>query len=137
NPRDLPSDPASLTGAQAARPIAAGEITSEALLRACLDRIAARDEEDGASVWLDPDLALERAREADRVLARGQGTGPLHGVPVGIKDIIETLDMPTQNGYLPHEGRHTHRDAFCVSQLRDAGAIILGKTVTTELAVRT
>lgn len=122
--------------AEAARRIAVGEITSEALVSSCLDRIAARDEAVGAWIWLDPDLALEQAREADLVRARGQGTGPLHGVPAGIKDIIATVDMPTQNGYAGHEGRHTHEDAFCVSQLRDAGAVILGKTVTTELAAR-
>ena len=126
-----------LGGAEAARRIASGEITSEALVRACLDRIKARDEAVGAWIWIDPELALERAREADRRLAQGRGVGPLHGVPVGIKDIVETRDMPTQNGFRGHEGRHTHRDAFCVSQLRDAGAIVLGKTVTTELAVRT
>jgi Asp-tRNA(Asn)/Glu-tRNA(Gln) amidotransferase A subunit family amidase len=137
NAKDIATDPATMTGAQAARAIAAGEITSEMLVRACLDRIAARDEAVGAWIWLDPELALERAREADRVLASGNGVGPLHGVPVGIKDIIETRDMPTQNGFAGHEGRHTHRDAFCVSQLRDAGAVVLGKTVTTELAVRT
>ena len=64
-----------LAGAEAARLIAAGEITSEALVRACLDRIAARDAEVGAWIWLDPELALARAREADRVLARRQGAG--------------------------------------------------------------
>jgi Asp-tRNA(Asn)/Glu-tRNA(Gln) amidotransferase A subunit family amidase len=137
NAKDTAAHPLTMTGAQAARAIAAGEITSEALVRACLDRIEARDEDVGAWIWLDPELALESARAADRVLARGNGVGPLHGVPVGIKDIIETRDMPTQNGFAGHEGRHTHRDAFCVSQLRDAGAVILGKTVTTELAVRT
>jgi Asp-tRNA(Asn)/Glu-tRNA(Gln) amidotransferase A subunit family amidase len=136
NAKDIGTDPAAMTGSQAARAIAAGEITSEALVRACLDRIEARDEAVGAWIWR-PEQALERAREADRVLASGNGVGPLHGVPVGIKDIIETRDMPTQNGFAGHEGRHTHRDAFCVSQLRDAGAVILGKTVTTELAVRT
>jgi len=125
-----------LGAAEAAAQIAAGEITSEALVAACLARIAARDRAVGAWIWLDPDLALEHARAADRALAAGHGTGPLHGVPVGIKDIIETADMPTQNGYAGHEGRHTGRDALCVSQLRDAGAVILGKTVTTELAAR-
>jgi Asp-tRNA(Asn)/Glu-tRNA(Gln) amidotransferase A subunit family amidase len=122
--------------AEAARRIAAGEITSEALVASCLDRIAARDDDVGAWIWLDRELALEQARTADVIRSKGQGIGPLHGVPVGIKDIIETADMPTQNGYRGHEGRHTHRDAFCVSQLRDAGAVILGKTVTTELATR-
>ncbi|MEM1299673.1 MAG: amidase [Pseudomonadota bacterium] len=125
-----------LGAAEAAAKIRAGEITSEALVQSCLDRISARDAEVRAWIWLDPDLALAQAREADRVQALGHGIGPLHGVPVGIKDIIETADMPTQDGYKGHEGRHTHSDAFCVSQLRDAGAVILGKTVTTELATR-
>ncbi|MFK7945855.1 MAG: amidase [Paracoccaceae bacterium] len=125
-----------LGAVEAAAKIRAGEITSEALVRACLDRIAARDKDVRAWIWLDPDLALEQAREADQQLASGNGIGPLHGVPVGVKDIIETADMPTQDGYKGHEGRHTHRDASCVSQLRDAGAVILGKTVTTELATR-
>ncbi|MEM9061401.1 MAG: amidase [Pseudomonadota bacterium] len=125
-----------LGAAEAAQRIANGDTTSEALVGSCLDRIVARDAEVGAWSHLEPDLALEQARQADRVQATGCGTGPLHGVPVGIKDIIETADMPTQNGYKGHEGRHTHRDALCVSQLRDAGAVILGKTVTTELAAR-
>ena len=125
-----------LTATEAARRIGAGEITSEALLQSCLDRIAARDSAVGAWIYLDAETALEQARNADLQRAKGFGIGPLHGVPVGIKDIIETADMPTQNGYKGHEGRHTHRDALCVSELRDAGAVILGKTVTTELATR-
>lgn len=125
-----------LGAAEAARKIVVGEITSEALVQSCLERVAERDDAVGAWIHLDADAALEQARNADKALATGQGVGPLHGVPVGIKDIIETADMPTQNGYKGHEGRHTHRDAFCVSQLRDAGAVIMGKTVTTELATR-
>ena len=126
-----------LSATEAARLIADREITSEALVIACLDRIAARDDQVGAWIWLDRDLALAQARAADQALARGHGVGPLHGVPVGIKDIIQTADMPTQDGYRGHDGRWTGQDAFCVSQLRDAGAVILGKTVTTELASRT
>src|SRR5690606_5858493 len=61
--------------------------------------------------------------------------GPLHGVPVGIKDIIDTADFPTENGTVLHAGRRPRRDATVVSRLRAAGAVILGKTVTTELAV--
>lgn len=125
-----------LGAAEAARRIREGEITAEALMQSCLARVDARDEAVRAWAWLDRDLALQQAREADIVQARGQGTGPLHGVPVGIKDIIETADQPTQNNYVPHKGRRTGRDALCVSQLRDAGAIIMGKTVTTELATR-
>ena len=125
-----------LGAAEAAAKIRTGEITSEALVRACLDRRVARDDAVGAWIWIDAEMALAQAREADRVLARGDGTGPLHGVPVGIKDIIQTADMPTQDGYEGHKDRWTGQDAFCVSQLRDAGAVILGKTVTTELATR-
>lgn len=127
---------ASLSATEAAKKIADGEITSEDLVRACLERIAERDPKVGAWIWLDIDLALEQAQEADRRRATGHGIGALHGVPVGIKDIIATADMPTQDGYRGHEGRWLDEDAHCVSQLRDAGAIILGKTVTTELASR-
>ena len=94
-----------LSATEAARRITAGEITSEALVRACLDRISLRDADVGAWIHLDPEHALCQARAADRVLARGQGTGPLHGVPVGIKDIIQTADMPTQDGFAGHEGQ--------------------------------
>ncbi|MEM7422881.1 MAG: amidase [Pseudomonadota bacterium] len=125
-----------LGAAEAAQRIADGSLSAEDLMRALLARIDERDAAVGAWIHLDPDAALASARAADDVQARGYGIGPLHGVPVAIKDIIETADMPTQNGYAPHENRHTHRDAFCVSQLRDAGAIVMGKTVTTELATR-
>ncbi|MEM6624400.1 MAG: amidase [Pseudomonadota bacterium] len=133
----LSNEPWRLTASEMAAKIKAGELTSEALVQSCLDRITARDAEVEAWIHLNPELALAQARAADAMSAAGHGDGPLHGVPVGIKDIIETADMPTQNGYRGHEGRHTHRDAMCVSLLRDAGAVILGKTVTTELAVRT
>lgn len=126
-----------LSAAEMAAGIANGTFTSEAVVTDCLKHIAVRDDAVGAWIWLDIDLALEQARAADRVLATGHGVGPLHGVPVAIKDIIQTADMPTQDGYAGHEGRHTGRDALCVSELRDAGAVILGKTVTTELASRT
>src|SRR3981189_2787471 len=66
-----------------------------------------------------------------------QPVGALHGVPVGIKDIIDTADMPTENGSVLHAGRTPSRDASVVSLLRAAGAVILGKTVTTEFATRT
>ncbi|MEM9176807.1 MAG: amidase family protein [Myxococcota bacterium] len=129
-------EPWKMSAVAAAAEIADGRLTSEDLVKSCLDRIEERDDAVKAWVHLDKDHALAQARAADLALQFGNGTGPLHGVPVGIKDIIETHDMPTQNNYVPHKGRHTHRDALCVSQLRDAGAIILGKTVTTELATR-
>jgi Asp-tRNA(Asn)/Glu-tRNA(Gln) amidotransferase A subunit family amidase len=124
-----------ITAAEAAARIRTGELTSEDLVRACLDAITARDGEIEAWTYLDPDYALSQARRADDIRRQGREVGPLHGVPVGIKDIIETEDMPTENGTPIFAGRRTGRDAKVVSLLREAGAVIMGKTVTTELAV--
>ena len=126
---------ARMTATEAAEAIRAGRITSEALVRACLDRIAALEERIGAWAFLDPGLALEQARAADRARREGKPLGPLHGVPVGVKDIFDTKDMPTENGTVLHAGRRPAEDAAAVSLLREAGAVLLGKTVTTELAV--
>ncbi len=123
-----------LTASEAAAKIAGGEITAEQLMTACLDRIAARDDDVQAWAYIDPEYALTQARAADADLHAGKGVGPLHGVPVGIKDIIDTADMPTENGSPMFKGRRTNHDAACVTALRAAGAIIIGKTVTTELA---
>ncbi|MFQ5565689.1 MAG: amidase [Paracoccaceae bacterium] len=134
DPADL--GPADLGTAEAARRIAAGALTSEALVTACLARIEARDDAVGAWTFLDPELALAQARAADARRATGDASGALNGVPIGIKDIIDTADMPTGDGFLGHAGRRPAEDARCVSALREAGAVIMGKTVTTELANR-
>lgn len=123
-----------LTATEAARQIAAGEITAVQLMQDCLDRIALREPDVQAWAYIDPDYAMAQARAADEQLQEGKGVGPLHGVPVGIKDIIDTADMPTENGSALFQGRRTNHDATCVAALRAAGAIIMGKTVTTELA---
>jgi len=90
-----------------------------------------------AWAFLDPKRALVQAADRDRALDQGTLLGPLHGLPVGIKDIFDTADMPTENGTSLHAGRRPAEDAMAVTLLRAAGAIILGKTVTTELAVYT
>ena len=128
-------DIALMSATEAAAAIRAGRISAEDLVGACLDRIAATEEQIGAWAYLDPDHALKQAREADRVLQEGSALGPLHGIPVGIKDIFDTKDMPTEDGTVLHAGRRPEADATAVALLREAGAIILGKTVTTELAV--
>ena len=120
-----------LGAAEAARRIAAGDLTSEALVAACLERIAAREETVRAWAHLDPAAALAQARDRDAARAP---RGPLHGVPVGVKDIVDTADLPTECGTQVHAGRRPPRDAACVARLRAAGAVVLGKTVTTELA---
>ena len=123
-----------LTASEAARVLATGEASAEDMMRACLDRVSARDDTVRAWAFLDPELALSNARAADSHRKSGNALGPLHGVPVGIKDIIETADMPTENGSDLFRGQRTGRDADCVARLRNAGAVIMGKTVTTELA---
>jgi len=126
---------AQMTAAQAAEAIRAGQITSEELVAACLERIASLEERVGAWAFLDRELALAQAREADRARREGKALGPLHGVPVGVKDIFDTKDMPTEDGTVLHSGHRPDADATAVALLRQAGAVILGKTVTTELAV--
>jgi len=128
-------DLALLGAAQLARMIDAGEITSSELTQACLDRIREHDANVEAWAYLDPELALEQAARADERRATGQPLGPLHGLPVGVKDILDTADMPTENGTVLHRGRTPADDSAVVERLRAAGAVILGKTVSTELAV--
>jgi Asp-tRNA(Asn)/Glu-tRNA(Gln) amidotransferase A subunit family amidase len=126
----------SLSATDAARLIGDGVISSTQLVEACLARVRERDAEIQAWAFLDPEHALAQARAADEWRGEGRPTGPLHGVPVGIKDIIDTADMPTENGSALHAGRTPSRDATVVAMLRAAGAVIMGKTVTTEFANR-
>src|SRR4051794_7728052 len=120
-----------LSAADAIAQLAAGDLTAEALTRACLDRAAERQSVK-AWIWRDPEYALAQAREADRA---GR-PGLLSGLPIGIKDIIDTADMPTGHGSPIYQGNRPFADAACVALLRMAGGTILGKTVTTEFANR-
>ena len=128
------ASPATFTASEAARRMQEGLLTSEELVQDCLERIRAVEPTVQAWQYLDEDHALGQARAADERRRSGAGVGPLNGVPVGIKDIIDTADMPTENGTVLHQGRMTRGDAKVVSMLRAAGAVILGKTVTTECA---
>ena len=123
-----------LTAIEAAALIADGELTSEAYVGACLDRIAAMDDDVRAFVHLDPDAALMQAQALDERQRDGEPLGALHGVPVAIKDIFDTADYPTECGSPLLKGRRPREDAAAVAQLRAAGAVIIGKTVTTECA---
>lgn len=127
--------PQDMSAIDAAAAIRDGRLDSQTLVSACLERIAQTEQRVGAWAFLDPQLALQQAREADRRRAAGEPLGPLHGVPVGIKDIFDTADMPTENGTVLHAGRRPAQDATAVALLRKAGAVILGKTVTAEMAV--
>ena len=119
-----------LTATEIVREIAAGRATCTAVVRACLDRIAEREPQVQAWQYLDPELALARARALDASGSRG----PLHGVPIAFKDIIDTADMPTEYGSAIFRGHRPMRDAACVALSRKAGAVIMGKAVTTEFA---
>jgi Asp-tRNA(Asn)/Glu-tRNA(Gln) amidotransferase A subunit family amidase len=119
-----------LSASEIARLIAAREITAEDVVADCVARIAAREPTIHAFAQVDPELALRQARELDR----GPIRGPLHGVPIGIKDVIDTVDQPTQMGSPIYRGHRPACDAACVALLRAAGAVILGKTVTAEFA---
>jgi Asp-tRNA(Asn)/Glu-tRNA(Gln) amidotransferase A subunit family amidase len=123
-----------MSATDAARAVHEGSINSVQLVEACLAR--SREVEPAVQAWqyLDPQHALAQARARDLDRSEGRPCGPLHGVPVGIKDIIDTADMPTEDGTVLHAGRTPDRDATVVSMLRAAGAVIMGKTVTTECA---
>lgn len=120
-----------ITAVEAAAAIEAGTLTSEKLVRGYLNRIAQRDDIVKAWAHLDPDQAIAQAKAADA--ASG---GLLRGIPVGVKDIIDTYDMPTGHNSPIFEGKVPFGDAACVALCRTANAVILGKTVTTEFANR-
>jgi amidase len=118
------------TASEIAAAVNDGKVTCEAVTRACLDRIAAREPEVHAWAHCDPDQAIAAARELDKRGAKG----PIAGVPFGVKDIIDSEDMPTEWGTPIHRGRQPERDAACVALSRKAGGLLLGKAVTTEFA---
>ncbi|MBM3559246.1 MAG: amidase [Alphaproteobacteria bacterium] len=128
----MTAEPLSLRAA--ARSIAEERLSATAVTEACLRHIAASDARIEAWAFLDPDHARRQAAEADRSQRDGRPLGPLHGVPMAIKDVFDTADMPTEYGSPIHAGHQPARDAWPVARLRAAGAVILGKTVTTEFA---
>ena len=119
-----------LSVAEAARRLESREITAEALAASCLERIGERDEQVRAWAYVDRARALAQARALDRLPRASR----LHGVPFGIKDIIDTAELPTEYNSLIYRGHQPKADAACVMLLRQAGCLVLGKTVTTEFA---
>ena len=126
---------ATLSALEAALGIAAGEFSSQDLVSACVERIAEMDEQIGAWTYFDVDYALAQAKAADERRQSGLPTGSLLGLPVAVKDIFDTADMPTECGTPVYTGRTPTADSTVVAFLRQAGAIIMGKSVTTELAM--
>jgi Asp-tRNA(Asn)/Glu-tRNA(Gln) amidotransferase A subunit family amidase len=124
----------SISATEAARLIRDGVVSSEQFMEACLARVREIDPQVQAWSFLDPEYALTQARAADQRRLAGAPIGPLHGVPVGVKDIFDTADMPTEYGSAIYAGHTPSRDTTAVARLRAAGAVIMGKTVTTEFA---
>ena len=120
-----------ITAVEAVAAIEAGTLTAEKLVRGYLNRIAQRDDIVKAWAHLDPDQAIAQAKAADATSG-----GLLRGIPVGVKDIIDTYDMPTGHNSPIFEGKVPFGDAACVALCRTANAVIMGKTVTTEFANR-
>jgi amidase len=119
-----------MSASEAVAGVGAGRFSVEALTRASLERISERDHKVKAWAYIDRDLALAQARDRDRPETKG----PLTGVTIGVKDIIDTFDMPTDMGSPIYHDNRTAHDASCVAMVRSAGAVILGKTVTCEFA---
>ncbi len=124
----------SMTALDAAAKIASGEISSEELVRSCLDFIDNRENEVGAWHCLDPEFAITEARRVDSTESSSESSSPMHGVPFGVKDVINTADLPTEYGSSIFEGHRPTADAACVAAMRRAGAVLMGKTVSTEFA---
>ena len=120
------------SASEAAAAIAIGALKSETLVAACLERIAAREPDVQAWAHLDSERALAEARERDRASPRSR----LHGIPVGVKDVIDTAVMPTEYGSPIYRNHRPACDAACVAQIRELGGVVLGKTVSTEFATR-
>jgi Asp-tRNA(Asn)/Glu-tRNA(Gln) amidotransferase A subunit family amidase len=131
-----PTDLTDLGAADAVAAIRAGRTTAADLLEACLARIETTDGAIGAWTNVDAEAARAEARGRDDQLASGREPGPLHGVPVGIKDIVDVAGMPTTGGGPPFAHTRPGRDATLVARLRAAGAVIVGKTVATPFAYR-
>lgn len=129
---DLP--PHGLNATEAAQKIREGWLTSVELVTSCIERIEQTDGQLKAWAHLDKELALAKAKELDDNRMRGRPMGSLHGIPVGLKDIIDTKNLPTERGTEIFKGRKPDTDATIVNRLYEEGAVILGKTVTTELA---
>ena len=122
NPENInPTGSNMLSASKARVELDSGEISSEKLVRDCLDRIKTRDVDIDAWVYLDPELALEQAKTKDKETPKGL----LHGIPIGIKDIYDTYDMPTGYGTEIHKNHQPDSDSNWVKTLREAGAVII------------
>lgn len=126
------TEPHELTATEASAKIDAGTLTAEALVESCIERIEAREHSVRAWKYID----VQAARTQAKALDRGPRQGILHGIPFGVKDIIDTATMPTGHGSPIYEGHRPTIDAPCVALSLQSGGVMMGKTVSTEFASR-
>lgn len=131
---DIPSQPYEMTAAEAALLIEDRKLAVSELTASCLERIAHRDATVKAWIYVDPDMAMRKARELDKVLIHEGSRGPLHGLPFGVKDMIDTADMPTTNNSPIYDGFRPGQNAKIVRNIIGTGGFVLGKTDTVEFA---
>lgn len=133
----MPSSLLTLSAVELARSIREGTVSPVAVVDACLSRIAARDPEVNAFITVREDAARERAKEAERELRADGPVGPLHGVPVAVKDLLNVAGVRTTFGSSLFTDHTADKDDIAVKRLREAGAIIIGKTNTPEFGRKT
>lgn len=129
-----PSTIETTTVRQCVEHISSGALTSEALVQHHAEQIEQNDAQVNAWQFYKKEQALSTAKLLDDIRRRGDPLGSLHGIPIGIKDIYDTVDFPTENGSTIHAGRQPDGDCSVVEKLKEAGAVVMGKTVTTEFA---
>jgi len=128
---EVPSNFAALQATDIAAKLRSGQLTSQDVVADCLSRISEHDQTLKAWAYVDQENVMAQARVCDN----SDGIiGPLHGVPVGVKDVLDTHDMPTEYGSEIYKGHRPEHDSVCVARLRAAGAVIVGKTTTTQFA---
>ena len=125
-------EPCEYSASKAAAEIAAGKMKAETYVASCIERVKAREADIHAWAYIDFEFVLKQARQRDREPCRG----PLHGIPIGFKDVIDTADHPTEYNSPIYKGHRPASDAACVALAKKAGGIVMGKTVTTEFAYR-
>jgi Asp-tRNA(Asn)/Glu-tRNA(Gln) amidotransferase A subunit family amidase len=128
------TQPWQMTAAEASALILGRKMSAEELIRSCLARVAARDADVKAWTWLDPDRAIRKAKELDKVLIHAGPKSRLHGIPFGVKDMIDTAEMPTTNNSPIYADNQPALDAQLVRIMKSQGAFVMGKCDTVEFA---
>ena len=115
--------------------VSTGELKVTSLVETFISTIDAQEKNIGAWTWYDAEFARKQASSLDNFRSSGKSIGRLHGIPIGIKDIIDTAGIPTENGTNKDQGRIPNSDAWIVQKLKSEGALLMGKTVTHRIGL--